>query len=89
MNSLVLPGESAYSLRMASTNIMVNDLAYAALKKLKQPGESFSKVILRHLRPPADTAGELLERIEHAPPPPVNLDRLAQFESGRKRRSTR
>ena len=44
---------------MASTNIMINDRAYSVLKKLKQPGDSFSDVLLRELPQPLETAGEV------------------------------
>ena len=52
-------------------------------------GDSFTKVILKHLRPPAETAGELLERLEQSPPPPVNLQRLEAHLKHRGRRSRR
>ena len=59
------------------------------LKGLKHPGESFSAVILRHTHPPAETCGELLERLEALPPPEINPDQLRKFRAQRGRRSRR
>jgi hypothetical protein len=66
--------------------------AHALLKEHKQSGASFSDVILEHfgnLRKPAQTAGELLDRLESLPPPRINEERLKLLGLGRGRRSAR
>jgi predicted CopG family antitoxin len=75
---------------MASTTITLNEEAYKRLKKLKQPGESFSDVILSHLYLPAANAGEVLERVAvFEGSPLVDERRMTLVEQGRKRRSKR
>lgn len=77
---------------MPSTTITISSEAHALLKKFKQPGETFTEVILEHFgrrRPPVDTAGELLERLESLPPPMIDEKRLKIVQSGRVRRSRR
>jgi len=76
---------------MASTNITLNEEAYARLKKCKGPGESFSDVVLREVcDPPAQTAGELLARLEQFEGKKlINEERMRVIEQGRKRRSKR
>lgn len=64
---------------------------HALLKSQKLPGESFGDLLRRRMRPPADTRGEALDRLEemdaHLPPPDPQLDRA--LASGRGRRSRR
>jgi predicted CopG family antitoxin len=72
---------------MAYTNITVNDAAYELLCSLKGKKDSFSNVILRHIKRPAETCGELLEAMEKAGPPEVDLEMLDRMEAERGRRS--
>ena len=67
--------------------ITVDDDVYRLLLALKRPGDSFTKVLRRHVAKPADTCGELLEAYEHMPPPEVDLAVLDQIERERGRRS--
>jgi hypothetical protein len=53
----------------------------------RRPGDSFTKVILRHLNRPADTGAELLGAMEQLPPPDVDLAILKRIEKERGRRS--
>jgi predicted CopG family antitoxin len=78
-----------HGLCMASTTISVNDEAYKLLKEARGKGESFSDVIIEHVRPPAaKTFGELLDRLEKMPP---KLDRelMAKVRAGRGRNPNR
>ena len=75
---------------MASTNVNLNEAAYGRLKKLRQPNESFSDVILRELPERANTCGELLDWIEQTPPAKgLDLAALDSAMKDRKRRSKR
>jgi predicted CopG family antitoxin len=76
---------------MASTNITLNEAAYERLKNWKNPGDSFSDVVLRELpEPPAKTAGELLERLKQFEGKKlINEESMRTVEYGRKRRSKR
>jgi predicted CopG family antitoxin len=70
-------------------NITIDEKAYNLLASLKTgPGDSFTKVILRHVRKPADTCGELLEAMEGFVPD-VDLGRLDKVIRERGRRSKR
>jgi predicted CopG family antitoxin len=71
-----------------SKNITVEDDVYELLASLKQDrGDSFNRVIRRHLPRPLDTAGELLDAYEHAPAPKINWETLDKIATGRGRRS--
>jgi predicted CopG family antitoxin len=74
---------------MPSITITVSTEAYARLKKLKEPGDSYSDVILRELPNPCLTAGELLDRLEREDVPKADPKLLAAFRAGRGRRSNR
>lgn len=68
-------------------NITLSQDAYERLADLKHGrGDSFSKVVLRHFVPPADTAGQLLERFEQLPAPKVDWKRLETLGEQRGRR---
>ena len=68
--------------------ITIDDTAYRLLSSLKRgTGDSFTKVILRHVNRPADTGGELAELIDRLPPPEVDSDVLDRIEKERGRRS--
>jgi predicted CopG family antitoxin len=68
--------------------ITIDDDAYNLLYSLKRrQGDSFTKVILRHLNRPADTGAELLEAMERLPPPDVDLTMLKRIERERGKRS--
>ena len=70
-------------------NITIDEKAYNLLASLKQdPRDSFTKVILRHVRKPADTCGELLEAFEGYIPP-VEVADIDKFLKERGRRSKR
>jgi len=70
-------------------NITIDEKAYNLLASLKtDPRDSFTKVILRHVRKPADTCGEMLERLENYTPP-VEVADLDKFIKSRGRRSSR
>jgi predicted CopG family antitoxin len=70
-------------------NITIDLKAYELLASLKTgPRDSFTKVILRHVRKPADTCGEMLEAMEGFVPN-VDLDRLERVTRERGRRSKR
>jgi len=70
-------------------NITIDEKAYDLLASLKtDPRDSFTKVILRHVRKPADTCGELLERLENYVPP-VEVADIDKFIKSRGRRSNR
>ena len=74
---------------MKFKNITIDEPAYKLLAGLKHPGDSFSKVIKRHVRGPANTCGELLDIYENLPPPQIDEKVLQAFLKGRGRRSSR
>jgi predicted CopG family antitoxin len=79
-----------HGLCMASTTISVNADAYKLLKQARGKGESFSDVIIEHVRPPgAKTFGELLDRLEKMPPPKIDRELMAKVRAERGRRSRR
>jgi predicted CopG family antitoxin len=74
---------------MSSTTITISSQAYERLKELKNPGESFSDVILENINPPARTCGELLDQLENIKGTFVDKELMAQVRAGRGRRSNR
>src|SRR6266496_2047911 len=81
---------AAWSVQLScmGRTITIDDNAYKLLSSLKRgSGDSFTKVILRHVNRPADTGGELAELIEKLPPPDVDPDMLDRIEKERGRRS--
>jgi hypothetical protein len=59
------------------------------LSAQKEPGESFGDLLRRPMRPPADTCGELLDRLEDLPLPALDRKQLTAFRKGRRCRSHR
>lgn len=71
-------------------NITIDEKAYNLLASLKtDPRDSFTKVILRHVRKPAETGGELLERFDQMGTPPVQVEHVKYVIGNRGRRSNR
>ncbi len=71
-----------------SKSITIDDPAYDLLRSLKRgPRDSFTKVILRHVNRPAETAGELVDRMKDMPPPELDPDVLDRIIRERGRRS--
>lgn len=72
-----------------SKTITIDDDVYKLLSSLKQgAGDSFTKVLRRHVHKPAETAGELLDIYENEPPPKANLTTLNRLLRERGRRSS-
>ena len=82
---------SMYGPCMATTTISVTTEAYQTLRRLKQKGQSFSDVIVKHLRPQPRTCGELLDELERDfdGVPLFDPELLKQVKKGRGRRSNR
>ena len=78
-----------FSCIMSYKTLTVRTEAYARLKKLKTPGESFSDVILREIPEPWETCGDVLEglRMMQVPKPDPKL--MAAVLKGRGRHSPR
>jgi len=72
---------------MPFTIIKISTKAHARLRKLKEPGDSFSDVILRTFPEPCETAGEMVEAFKNVELTPMNPRRLALLRAGRGRRS--
>ncbi len=71
-----------------SKTITIDDDVYKLLASLKQDsGDSFTKVLRRHVHKPAETAGELLDAYEKEPPPKVEPLLLKRLLNQRGRRS--
>jgi predicted CopG family antitoxin len=70
-----------------SKTITIEDDIYKTLVSLKGPGDSFTKVLRRHVFVPAKSNGELLDWQESQPSPQINLEVLDVIEKGRGRRS--
>lgn len=74
---------------MASITITLHTEAHARLKERKEPGESYSDVILRELPPLARTCGEVLDSFATHPLPKPNPKLIEAVMAGRGRRSNR
>jgi predicted CopG family antitoxin len=71
-----------------SKTITIDDEVYRLLLSLKEStGDSFTKVIRRHVHKPLETAGELLDYYEQQPPPPIDKALLERVRTERGRRS--
>jgi predicted CopG family antitoxin len=70
-----------------SKTITIEDDVYKTLLGLKGPGDSFTKVLRRHIFVPAKTNGELLDWHESQNLPQPDLEILKLVEKGRGRRS--
>jgi predicted CopG family antitoxin len=71
-----------------SKTITIDDDVYKLLSSLKEgAGDSFTKVLRRHVHKPVETAGELLDIYESEPPPKVNPLVLGRLLKERGRRS--
>ncbi len=74
---------------MSYKTLTVRTEAYARLKKLKAPGESFSDVILRALPEPWETCGNVLDGLKKMRVPAPDPKWMAAVLGGRGRRSPR
>ena len=74
---------------MAYVNISLSTEAYARLKKLKGPGDSFSAVVLREMPEPWVTAGDVLDGLESMEIPKADPRLKEAVKAGRGRRSPR
>lgn len=73
-----------------SKTITIDDDVYQLLSSLKQKnGDSFTKVLRRHVHKPAETAEELLDAYENEPPPQAKPLVLQRLLNQRGRRSAR
>jgi predicted CopG family antitoxin len=71
-----------------SKTITIDDDVYRLLASLKEgAGDSFTKVLRRHVHKPCDTAGELLDAYKNEPPPKANREMLDRLLRERGRRS--
>jgi predicted CopG family antitoxin len=71
-----------------SKTITIDDDVYKLLSSLKREnGDSFTKVLRRHVHKPAETAGELLDSYEGELPPKVKPSALKRLLHQRGRRS--
>ena len=72
-----------------SISITLTKTAYDRLKKLKEPGQSFSQVVLRELPERLETCGELEDYFARHGVPKANPKLERAMLSGRGRRSKR
>ena len=72
-----------------SVNITLTQPAYDRLRKLKEPGESFSQMVLRELPERLATCGELEDYFAKHGVPKANPELEQAMLSGRGRRSRR
>lgn len=65
-------------------NITIEEDVYRLLSSLKKgPGDSFTKVIRRHVHAPAKTNAELLKYYEEQAPPDVDWNVLKRIRAER------
>jgi predicted CopG family antitoxin len=76
---------------MATTTISLTTKAHETLARLKRDGQSFSEVVLEHLKSTPATCGELLDSLEgdFQGVSLIPADKRAQMRAGRGRRSKR
>lgn len=74
---------------MAFKTITIDVEAYNRLKELKEPGDSFTDVLMRELRQPLKTAGEIEEYYSKHGVPKANPKLRRAMLAGRGRRSKR
>jgi len=74
---------------MAHVSLTVSIEAQRRLRQRKEPGESYSDVILREIPERLETAGKILDYFEAHAVPKANPKRRAAMLSGRGRRSNR
>jgi hypothetical protein len=75
---------------MAFKTLTVNEEAHTRLRQHKEPGESFSDVILREVPPPPlKTCGEIEDYFREHGVPKANPRLRAAMLAGRGRRSNR
>ena len=74
---------------MAHISLTVSTEAHARLKKRKEPGDSYSDVILREIPERLETAGQILDYFESHSVPKADAKRRAAMLAGRGRRSHR
>jgi predicted CopG family antitoxin len=72
-----------------SVSITLKKPAYERLKKLKEPGDSFSDVVMRELPERIDTLGEMEDYFAKHGVPKANPKLEQRMLSGRGRRSKR
>ena len=70
-----------------SKTITIDDDVYKTLVSLKGPGDSFTKVLRRHVHKPLETCGEILDAYDQLPPPKADLKVLDRILKERGRRS--
>jgi predicted CopG family antitoxin len=70
-----------------SKTITIDDDVYKTLLELKQPGDSFTKVLRRHVNVPARNNEELLSWHDRHPEPQTDPEILKIIRNGRGRRS--
>jgi predicted CopG family antitoxin len=88
-NSIASHGQFVQISCMASTTttISLKEEAYRLLKELRQPGETFSDVIIANIRPPARTGREMLERLEELKRPLIDRELMGKVRASRGRSS--
>ena len=72
-----------------SVSITLKKPAYDRLKKLKEPGDSFSDVVMRELPERIDTLGDMEDYWDRHEMPKANPKLAQKMLSGRGRRSNR
>ena len=90
VSDLLLRRQSSCNVhRIMSINITLTKPAYDRLKKLKEPGESFSEMVMRELPERCDTCGEVEDYFTKYGVPKANPKLEKRMLAGRGRRSNR